>query len=534
MKNILKFALQPTIFIIIVSLVIYSCRKSQSDNSNGGKFKYPTNVIPLSIPTFSTMDEVNSHLRYLAYGLASLTDTLFLSASNDDNYVQGVEGLILGGKDEVSIGDVEANINKAHFAHYTTQATPQDFGLDLTDAINHNSPGTGSLSPRTWALGSYNDQGMGSFNYNTFTLYTLIRIPNWDVLQNNSYRLTRKLLVIPYEKDTFGDYILPIVGYYVTSSYAMDSVLYQTEDEMEDDTSFYQWIVDIDEVPPASHIPDLDCSGDKVPVASDGYCDCDCGENVTNSPIDCDPANLRKVWIEELEVIEDYKKKCVGTNTQWMESHAGGQYELAYHSFVAHSSGKIKFRGGRFNDDLKRKDIYLTKKIPFSCNFSGKGTSINLSGTSLNTWEWWGEFHNSSDTIMNSPSLRPKAFFSKNFKPWRDTIYFIIYEFDGLFNDRFNSEIEVFYRAGRSGKLQQLTRKHEGAFGDKNKTTKLMTWGTSYGFRNMSVVRITPNMWPNTPNPARASDQLVLTGAGSSSGANADQWSLILKIKYDL
>jgi hypothetical protein len=325
------------------------------------------------------MNEINDHIRHLAFAMASIADTMFMVNDNPTEYKTDIEGLVPTDKDEVTFEKINNDIITSFSNIYETptKASYINFNYLVQGSLNNQQPLYYSTSPRSWGSGFYNYTAYAGFNYQNTDYYTLLRIPEWQSLHNDANRLNKTFLVIPHEVDNNGDYLLPIVGYKMnTTTWEVDTVLFQTEDEMENDIIHYIWVVDCDMSIPSTQNPGWNCIGDQAPQQNDGFCDTDCGENSTNSLNDCNPIFLRKVWIDEIEITEDYKQKC-GTNYQWNENRLHGHYEIAYQSMTVHGSGKIKKRGGLLNEYWARDDVYKTKKIGLSCNFNTKGSANN-------------------------------------------------------------------------------------------------------------------------------------------------------------
>ena len=73
-----------TIFALIV-ITVLSCKK-QSDDKTYIKNNSFLNLKPVSLPTYTSMDEFNDHLRWLAFSLSSITDNSFMANDNPTDF----------------------------------------------------------------------------------------------------------------------------------------------------------------------------------------------------------------------------------------------------------------------------------------------------------------------------------------------------------------------------------------------------------------------------------------------------------------
>jgi hypothetical protein len=519
--------------IILITLIvitgIYSCKKGSEIITSDKNNTLPKNLKPISLPTFVSMNEINDQVRALAYSLASITDNTYMANDNPTEYKSLIEDQLENNSDEVTFGELNTNINMGSVGVFTNVGgtTPSNFKSLVEEAILFQSPWYLGTSPRSWGMNSYSNDGYEGFIYNNTQYNTLVRIPELD--QN---RHSKPFIVIPNEVDVNGDLLLPIIGY--TFNFATDEVdvvSFATEEDLDVDDNYYIWVVDYAPIPVQTTNPTQGCTGDNAPLQNDGFCDFECGENESNSFNDCNPQFIKKVWISDIEISEDYKQRC-GTNYQWNESRIQGQYELGYSSLVVHGSGKVKPYGGFINHRWKRNEVEKTKKLLVQgCNFNSKGTS---SYKAVKNIDWWDNSIESRWT-QKDEALQPRCFFSENYKPSRDTIYFFVFEEDIAPNNIRTQTIQ--YRPGQSATIQFFSRNNEGPWGDKKMQSAYTFYGSiqAVGPMNQSptghVIMITPQSWPGLGTSFN--DEFEIFAVISNSGANANTRSIKLKIKYD-
>jgi hypothetical protein len=519
--------------IILIPMFYFSCQ-DEVQIKESKKVNSKFEITPISFPIFNSNERVNDHIRTLAYGVLSLTDTQSLYSNNIPGYLSEIENLLVGDNDEVTFERIENFINPSLFTSYG-YSNPYPFKNAFFEAILLNSNYYISLSPRLGLQNLYDESALFGFRFNNTDFRTIIRIPEWSIEKNSLTRFSKPFVVVSYEEDINGIIELPIVGFKLNvNNYEVDTVLWQTVAEFEEDNRFYIWVVDYEPVPVSVNSPLDNCFGENAPKVNDGFCDIDCDENVTNSLNDC--SNIRNVWIDEIEILEDYKKKC-GSNFEWFESRLDGKFEIAYQSIVIHANGKVKSSGGRLEQVWQRSEIPMTKKVGLGCNFKTNGSNSQLK-SGLTRYMAWRE--ESPGIIEDNINNQSKAIVSNSYKPWRDTIYLVVYEFDTYrTNNSRDRIINVTYRPGKSKQIKYLSKNNEGAFGDKNITNSFVSYtslpySTSFNVPQGQVIMITPQSWPGQGLPNVASDELILTGVGSNNGQNANTWSLRVKLKYDL
>lgn len=405
----------------------------------------------------------------------------------------------------------------------------------MIDAIDWSNTDYRQYQPRTNTWSGFDWSALSGFNYNQGNYYTLLRIPDFNKLKNDPSRLTKPIVVVSDEVDGNGNLLLPIVGFtYDPIADKVNMIQWNDEDDFEDETGYYIWVVDYDAVPLNNPSSPYNCFGENSPIANDDFCDVDCDENSTNSPNDCNPSFIKKVWIQDLEIIEDYKQKC-GTNYQWLESRLHGQYEIAYQCVVAHSRGKLKAMGGILEESWDRDDIRMTNKLGVrSCNFRSKGNPNYKMG--VTPWMWWKDNQNTQPNTETRKAFQPRAFLSENYKPWRDTIYLLIYDYDKPQPGR-NRNINVTTRPGKTYQMEYTTRNNEGPFADKTNTNSFVSYSSLPPINgsiipNAQVIMITPQSWPGQGLFSVVQDEFTVNGIGSSNGANPNTYSVRIKLKY--
>jgi hypothetical protein len=525
MKSQIKlFAIQ----FIIISFFITSCQKKVNEENTK---KFNINLLPISYPELNNL-ELNDHLRNLAFAMASITDTMFLVNNNIQDYLMDIEKLVQSEEDEVSFEKINSSIvttgNNSNYQRPNNLFYPTFKDL-VQGSLLDQEPLYYSTSPRSWAPNFYNFQAFSNFSYLKTNCYSLLRIPEWNEIKNDNSRFNKQLLVVPAEEDINGDVLLPIIGYKLNpNSQEMDTVLFQTEDEFENSDLYYVWVVDYDPMDILNTSSNINCSGDSI-IQNDDFCELNCGENKDNSPSDCDPLLIRKIWIDESEISEDYKQKC-GTNFQWLESRLHGKYEIAYQSMNIHSTGKVSFKGGLLNQSWTRSQIFKTKKIGLLCRYLTKGNSTNKSN--LSVYERWEEHQSKEDTIEKNEGKQPKCYLSTNYKPWRDTIYFIVYEYDKPMPNRYR-ETKVFYRSGESRSLKYTTRNNEGPWGNKHNSINIVGLNSIDALNPTThVYMITPKNWPKGAGKLTNEDEYTFNAILSRNGNDANTRSIKVKIKY--
>lgn len=529
-KN-LTIAIVALFFLIIITFP--SCKK-QSDVNTSNKSDLFINLKPVSLPTYTTMDEFNDHLRWLAYSLASITDNTYMANDNPTEFKELIEGFIDENDDEVTFGKLENNINMSSVGIFTYQngTTPSSFKSLVDVSILFQNPYYISTSPRSWGANSFNLDAFEGFNFNNTQFNTLIRIPQFFEEKQNANRFNKPFLVIPNEQDINGNTILPILGYQFNQGQdKVDVVLFNTEEDLDDQSdSYYIWVVDAKPIPVQTNNPSVNCLGDYFPRQNDGHCDYECGENSNNSFNDCNPAFLKDVWISEIEISEDFKNKC-GVNFQWNESFLQGKYELGYSSFIAYGSGKFMPFGGIFNKTWHISQVNKTKKKFSSCNFSSNG---NATMKEVKNKEWWNRDINFR-SISNDENTQPKSYLARNCHPNIDTIYFFIFEDDVAPNNLRTQK--VFYRPGLSCDMQYFSRNNEGPWGDKKMLSSTLFFGSISPLGPLNptpashVIMITPDSWAGKGN--NPSDEIFIDAVLSSNGTNTNSRSIKLRVKYD-
>lgn len=526
------FFISSLTIIAISSIVFFSCKKNKNGVSESNKSSIGNTM--RTYPSFTNLDKVNDHLRHLAFGSASLFDLIYLSSSTTSDYISSIEKFI--NKEEVSFEKINSTIDRNIFKDFATSFSPVSYEKSMIDAIDWSNTDYRLYTPRPNIWTAYDWSALEGFELNSNNYFTLIRIPDWENLKNDPSRLSKPIVVVPNEEDINGDVILPIVGFtYDPINDKVEMISWATEEEFDDEEDYYIWVVDYDGVPLQTGSPYNACLGDNNPVNGDDYCDVDCGENENNSPADCNQAFLRKVWIEDLEIIEDYKQKC-GTDYQWLESRLHGQYEIAYQCVVAHANGKSKARGGLLEEKWNRDEIKMTRKMGISCNFKSKGSSSYK--MNVTPWIWWRDNQNTDQKIEEKKLKQPRAYLSENYKPWRDTIYLLIYEYDKPMPGRERS-INVITRPGKTHIMDYTTRKNEGPFGDKTNTNSTVAFNSLVPINgalvpNAQVVMITPQSWPGFGLFSVPTDEFTINGVGSSNGANPNTYSIRVKLKYGM
>jgi hypothetical protein len=519
--------------IVITTILLYSCRKSHTSEE---EMKKPfINLRPVSYTTFSTIEDVNDNIRAMAFAMASIQDTMFLISRNPTLYKNEIEAQIPTDEEEASFQGLNTAINTTTTGHLYKTRTNSVFS-DLDDmvqgALNDQQPLYYTTSPRGGLTNFYDYTAFANFRYNNTDYYTLVRIPDWATLNSDASRLSKPLLVIPNEVDTNDNAILPIIGYKInTTTWEVDSVLFQTEEDLDDQTTYYIWVVDYAPVPLTGTGSSFNCSGDNAPQPNDDFCDLNCGENAGSSFNDCNPALIKRVWIDEIEITEDYKQKC-GTNIKWQERNLNGRYEIAFQAMTVHGSGKVSQRGGLLEEEWQRLQIKRSKKKNIGCSYNnGAGSATNKG--SLSTKRWWRTFALDTDTTQKTKSSQPKCYLSTNYKPWRDTIYFVVYEFDGVDAAKREHKIKVNFRVGKQAELIYHTRKNEGPFGDKTNTNLLVAFNAiSPTLPTAQVYMITPGTWPGGGGIAVNTDTWTFNAMPVNSGSNPDARSIKVKVSY--
>lgn len=525
----LKFIATGLCASIILALVLYACRKHEQGGNGitvgGGR----SDIHPVSYPTFTDNNDINSQIRAMAYAMAAAVDDQYM-VSGAWNYVANIESLIPNNLEEISFESINSGIsmNGSNIYEIPPGTPPSSFNQFVSIVLQYETPNYLYYTPHS-STTPYNSLAYGGFTFNNQGYYTILRIPDFADVKTDANRFHQPLLVVPNETDTFGDPILPIVGYVLdTTTNTMDTVYYPTLDAFEDDSLFYIWVVDIETIPNFTNPPN-NCTGADAPVQNDDFCDRDCAEDSIMSPNDCLGQYLRKIWIEEVEISEDYKQRC-GTNYEWLESRFNGQYEIAYECLVVHSK-KVKPFGGLLNERWYRRQVYKTRKLNLFCNFKSQGSADNKGN--LTNERWWTN-NDAVDRIAkdDNKGTQPKCYFSQNYKPWRDTIYFIMYEFDNASRRKKRHSFDVYYRAGKKYSLTYTARDNEGPFADK----KCNDAPESYNAIGASgkVFMITPSMWPGGGAPSVVSDVYTFNAIMSSGGAIANTRSIKVKVKYDM
>ncbi len=134
-------------------------------------------------------------------------------------------------------------------------------------------------------------------------------------------------------------------------------------------------------------------------------------------------------------------------------------------------------------------------------------------------------------------AFQHKAYLSENYKPWRDTIYLIIYEYDSPIASIAHI-VNITTRPGQTFPMEYYTYNNEGPFADKTNSIGLEAYNTLSAASaslapNNKVLMITPASWPHLGGVLVPSDEVTITGAGSGSGANINTCSIKVKLKYD-
>lgn len=524
--------------ILGIILFIYSCKKQTSQNELENPFNVKTTAV--SLPVFPNLERINDHLRHLAFGTASLFDTIYLTSSNANGYISEMEKYADNKLEEKEFEYINNYINIYKFRNYLTGSSPFQYHFSMSDAINGSNTNYTNYNIRANLWAAYDPGAFAGFSYNNKEFQTTFGIPNYTVLKNDPSRLLKPIVVVPNELDGSDEMVLPIIGFYYDKlNDVVDTIMWQDEDDFEDDERFYIWVIDYNEkVEYNSGNNYNDCTGEYAPVRDDEYCDEFCGENDSMSPFDC--SNRRKVWIETFQFVEDYKQRSsCGTKYNWLESKLGGRYEIGYSAMVVHGNGRAKVRGGVFNNTLQKDELVRSRKRG-SCTYKFKNSNNIVND--ITTLYWW-DYDIHHPNFEEDKAKQEKAYLSKNYKPWRDTIYFMVYEYD-LYKESRIKEVEIFYRNNKSAKLQYCTRKNQGPIGDKNHNKLIYNYNvlsptySSFPYTPQSnpvqVIMITPDSWPGKGLNTIASDEFEIVGTNVGGGSFPDVFSVKVKIKYDL
>jgi len=254
MKNLLyTTSLVTVLFLTLISF--YSCKKQKIESSEKPLIQLGGNPTAVIYPVFADNDKINDHLRHLAFGAASLMDPIYLQALTCDDYISGMENQIETDQEEVGFEEIKNNINYSIFKWYGSVGSPpyaqRDFYTSIEEAINWSNTYYNTLNiPRLLPWTGYDAPALGGFQYNNGGYATVFRIPGWKTLQTSPSRLSKPIVVVPNEIDVNDDIILPIIGFtYDAVNDKVDLVQWATEEDFEDETGYYIWVVDYEPIP---------------------------------------------------------------------------------------------------------------------------------------------------------------------------------------------------------------------------------------------------------------------------------------------
>lgn len=258
--------------LLFILAIFFSCKRNTDFNESASKeemrFVKKTGG---SIPVFSTAQELNEHLRWIARGLATW---------------QKPETLVMGIDSILNHTSNDSNDNPILYLNSIFA-----FDSTLKDSINTRFPSN-----------NFDADGLHSFSVNNRTYFTTI------YAANNFYTQSKPFVVVAAETPTDSNHTNGALGYYATGNGGIDSLTINDQNE----DNYYIWVVDY--YHPSEYDDEFEASGGDGIQRKSGRvlkCDndavCEGGEKYNPNCTDCYPAPPQKykVILTELEIFRD-------------------------------------------------------------------------------------------------------------------------------------------------------------------------------------------------------------------------------------
>lgn len=482
--------------IAIISVVFYSCRKKDKLlKGNLGLLKAQESG------NAASQEQINEQTRAIAFCLAGATDTANLTSPTHQQFLEMIENEGNSFKGKVTTFEmVKSTHNHLFKDKMNNGSTP--YKLDeVIDNVNlYTNPGFIYLTHEPIINSGYHNDRLTHFNFD-FDEYTYyVKILDWGAANIDPSRFSKKAVFIPREFDNKSEDKYPMIGYYYNSANSeVDSIMWQTEDEFEDDDRFYLFKVDYDRIIDNGNGGggnNDDCTGENAPVPNDYFCDSICGENSGTSPNDCQPQYSRDLKLTKFGLLRDDKNRCEDFN--WRETRLAGLAEISFVCVIARGNGKLTVKTGHLNNTWDFLEVPHDKSGRTQCK-----TRITKGGAYTEVNPIIREYHRLFDYqylksyLIQAPN--DYNIIGENFNPARDTIIIMFYEYDAHGK---TSNIEhsytVQYNKTKQFKIYYYSRPEEGPMADKKNywDGKTMYLDTS-NYPAKPFIIIKPSDWPN-------------------------------------
>lgn len=379
-----------TLLLLFSLIFVFSCKRSADFSETEPQPSDKPSFVRKSggsIPTFSTAEELNEHLRWIARGLA---------------HWQKSEPLVMGIDSILNHNDNDSNDNPITYLNSIFA-----FDSTLKDSVNACFPSN-----------NFDADGLHSFKVNTRTYFTTIYAANDFFMQNKPF------VVVAAETPTDSNHVDYAMGYIPKGNGGIDSLVIN---ELNED-DYYIWVVDY--YHPSQYDDEWEASsGDSIKRKSGRVlkCDndgiCEGGEKFNPNCTDCYPLPPQKykLVLQEIEIFRD--------NCPRASRFFDGRYEFSMSYGLYDNLGTSTLDKGEIDDyydNISIKRVSRRGVCRERCTWGGSRGSNCPSWLIYSGYEIYEEIE-PSDSNCRMPFL----FYEYDFDPfkWHAEQYFGFWEF---------------------------------------------------------------------------------------------------------